>query len=385
MPTMNTETQTFVHISMAAASDTGTVREENEDYFFFSRSHKFMVVCDGMGGHQKGARASRIAGETLRDLMLASEENGGPLLHGQRFDIGHACKDLPEGMPFLAQKLVAGIRLANRHIVTASLNGGDLRGMGTTLSAAAFHKGHIVIAHVGDSRVYRLRNGQLAALTTDHSWLNELIEDNEITEEQVQTFRQKNVLTRALGTAPTIKVDLTIDRVQPDDLYLICTDGLHNALSDELIQSILCAYHGSLENKIANLVKSAKLMDGGDNITGGLIHISGVWQPSGSGGPKKLTVNDESAEVTSYLDHFLKNLFRGQKGRRRWRAGIVAFVILLATLLALGTLLLYRTATSAATSRASSRQVVRPANHRSPAATQPNAQKLIANTHEERR
>jgi protein phosphatase len=295
--------------NIAAASDIGTNREENEDFYFYSKPKKFLAVCDGMGGHQKGALAGKLAGETLRDIMLAHDTLRNTVIQKSIFDVPRACVDLPASLPLAAKKLIAGVRLANQRILAFAREHPQTHGMGTTIIAAVVSGGRIYIAHVGDSRAYRLRDGRLTCLTTDHTWLNELIEDKEISQDQVLRFQKKNVLTRAIGVYPTIKIDLLVEPVRDGDLYLICTDGLFNALSDELLISVLSAYHGSLENKIANLVKRAKLMDGSDNITGGLIHIVSRTEMLGESTVERYTFQDEPLEVTLYLTQSLKSIY----------------------------------------------------------------------------
>lgn len=315
---------------MAAASDIGSVRTENEDFYYFSKSKKFFIVCDGMGGHQRGDWASRIAAETIRDMLLASETVRSIVIANKPFDITKACEDIREELALPALKLIAGIRLANRRIYKTNTKRDPMKSTGTTVSAILFEQGHAYIAHVGDSRVYRLRNGKLSCLTSDHSWVNELIEDNEISEQEAEAFQQKNVLTRALGLAPGVKIDLLIEPVQPDDLYLLCSDGVHNALNSQLIQSILCAYHGALQNKISNLINSAKLIDGSDNITGGLIHLIGEWKTQD---PlrKKVTLPEENGRVISYLENTIKSIYprRLTKGFKKRSVAITAFLTLL--------------------------------------------------------
>ena len=343
---MITETQVEEKIVIAADSDIGTSRDENEDFYFYSKPKKFVVVCDGMGGHQKGALASQMAAETVRDVMTASDTLRNLVVQNRFFDLNQACQDVDEEYPLIARKLIAGIRLANRRILhLASQNQLGL-GMGTTVSAAAFHEGNIIIAHVGDSRAYRLRAGQLTCLTRDHSWLNELIEDKEIEEEEIKKFQKKNVLTRALGMSATLKIDLLIETVQDEDLYLICSDGLHNALNDELIKGVLCAFHGTLQNKISSLVRSARTMKGSDNITGGLTYITGSQPPIAGCQITRKTVKDEPPEVTAYLDQAVKSIYQAPVEKKRLRVKkslLWALVIFIFTLVAF---MLYRVSTA---------------------------------------
>jgi len=306
---MLTTTAISEKANIAAASDIGASREENEDFYFYSKPKKFLAVCDGMGGHQKGALASKLAGETLRDIMLANDTLRDTVIQKSLFEVPRTCVDVPAALPLSAKKLVAGVRLANQRILTLAREHPQMQGMGTTIIAAVVSEGRIYIAHVGDSRAYRLRDGRLTCLTTDHTWLNELIEDKEISQDQVQRFQKKNVLTRAIGVYPTIKIDLLVEPVQGGDLYLICTDGLFNALANDLLTSVLSAYHGSLENKIANLVNRARLMDGSDNITGGLIHIASRTEMLSELAAERYTFKDEPPEVTLYLAQSLKSIY----------------------------------------------------------------------------
>lgn len=329
---MIADTYTDEKIVMAADSDVGTVREQNEDFYFYSKPKKFFVVCDGMGGHRKGALASQIAAETVRDVMLANDTLRALVMQNKFFDIGKACQDLNEEIPIAAQKLIAGIRLANRRILFQATQDPDARGMGTTASAILFHEGHIIIAHVGDSRVYRLRDGKFTCLTRDHSWLNELIEDKEIDEEEIKKFQKKNVLTRALGLAATLKIDLLIETLQSEDLYLVCSDGLYNALGEDVIQSELGLFHGSLQNKISSLIRSAKKIDGSDNITGGLAYVGGSWQIAEGYVTKKQTIKDEPSEVTAYLDQCVKSIYQTateNKTLYRKKTLVLALVVLI--------------------------------------------------------
>ncbi len=325
---MQTASKQIKQITMAAASDIGTLRDENEDFYFFSISRKFFIVCDGMGGHEKGALASKIAGATLRDLIFASETLRNVVIEKNFLDVSRICQDIDKELPVQALKLISGIRLANKRIFSYSRYNPKIKEMGTTVAAAVVQQGRIFIAHVGDSRVYRLRHGKLSCLTTDHSWLNELLEDKDITQKEAVRFQDKNVLTRALGVSPAIKVDLQIEAVEPGDLYLLCSDGLSNALSNVTIENILSGFHDSLQIKITNLVSEAKFRDGTDNITGGLIQVPDKW-PNGKISAEKYVFNEEPKEVTEYLDRCIKSIFPKATSASNRRKKIVALLIIL--------------------------------------------------------
>ncbi len=326
-------------INMSAASDIGSVRKENEDFQYFSEKKKFAIVCDGMGGHEKGAMASRFAGETLRDIFFAESKESNISINGNSFSIKQACADIKQTLPDTILHQLAATRLANRRILSHALLNSHMQGMGTTILSACLTETNLMITHIGDSRIYRLRQGTLKCLTKDHSWLNELIEDNEISEADVKNFQKKNVLTRALGISPTLKVDLHIETLEENDLYLMCTDGLFNALEDELIKSILSAHHGSLQNKVSNLVKRAKLMDGSDNITACLIHVASLPSKSETEISDKCTINDEPENITQYLDQKAKEIYppaiektKNRLSRRINFIGLSAISLILAAL-----------------------------------------------------
>ena len=312
-------------IFMAGKSDVGKVRKNNEDAFHFSVKNDFFFLCDGMGGHESGEVASKLAVETMQQVLRQPDS----------FNITGICEDVQQRLPKSALNLIAGVRLANRRILLHAMNNPHTRGMGTTIVSAFYEKGLLYTAHVGDSRIYRLRNGKLKLLTNDHSWLNELIEDNEITESEIKDFNEKNVLTRALGTYPTVKVDLRIEHIEEGDLFLLCSDGLHNGLKDREIEKILnSSSHNSLQEAVDAIVKRAKDVDGSDNITAGLIYIPNLNQKAK---PVKFsrTIPDESDEISSLLDKTIKNYYQLSIGKalnlKKWGAIAGILAVLAAT------------------------------------------------------
>jgi protein phosphatase len=214
---------------IAAATDVGTVREANEDFFYYSKPSQLIVVCDGMGGHQSGAVASRIAGKTVRDVFF----------HADLAELTRLGEDLLDRLPPLALRLVIGARLANRRLLQMAERDAALRGMGTTLLAMALGESSACVVHVGDSRLYRWRQKTLAPITEDHSLVNQLLQDRDIRADEVQHFRKKNVLIRALGTHPAVKIDVQAFPVQAADMFLLCSDGFHNALNQIEIEKLL--------------------------------------------------------------------------------------------------------------------------------------------------
>ncbi|HEV7772006.1 MAG TPA: Stp1/IreP family PP2C-type Ser/Thr phosphatase [Conexibacter sp.] len=219
-------------------SDTGRQRRANEDSFFV-RAPLF-VVADGMGGAQAGEVASRLAAETFA---------GG----------------LPDaGTP--EQRLEVRVRDANTRIHEVSQEDRALNGMGTTLTAAYLDGDELSLAHVGDSRAYLLRDGELTRLTRDHTLVDELVRRGELTEQEAAEHPQRSIITRALGPEPDIDIDLHTHRMQAGDLLLLCSDGLTGMISEDEVQQILGGA-GSLGNAGRTLVQAANEAGGRDNIT----------------------------------------------------------------------------------------------------------------------
>ncbi len=250
-------------ISTAALSDVGAVRKANEDSYYVSKDERLLIVCDGMGGQVAGGLASKIAVETIKDVF-----------HGLKDElILKLAPDLDPGLAMSSKRLIVAVRLANRRLFSIATKIPKLRGMGTTVVAITFDDVFATMVHVGDSRIFRFSDGEVVQLTEDHSWLNELIEDNELNEEEIETFQQKNVITRALGTSPTVRVDIHCEKFKKDDIYLLSTDGMHGSLTCEDIKKMLLTNRDSLEGVVKKLIEKAKKRDGTDNITAALAQI----------------------------------------------------------------------------------------------------------------
>lgn len=292
---------------MTALTDVGLVRELNEDNFRLVPNKNLAIVCDGMGGHAAGEVASQLAVDTIAEVM------------------SHPELDLPAPYDFKAGKgfikegaeLVNAIRLANRRIFLESSRNSEVRGMGTTVVAALFDEKRVVVCHVGDSRVYRFRNDNLEQLTVDHSWVNELINSKQLTEEESKNFVSKNVITRALGTREDVKVDIRQDRIVEGDLYLLCSDGLCGFVPDSDILKSLARKDASLDQISAELIERAKAAGGEDNITVSLVKVTGVDQPDEFEKElKQLTVESETDEELGLEDETLEKLFAAEKSSK---------------------------------------------------------------------
>ncbi len=283
-------------LTMLAGSETGPARSINEDFCGIFEEDGLAVVCDGMGGHNAGANASRLAVTTIRYMYLFLD----PAFHYQ------VTKDLIAQDLVIAARLVGSIRLANRNVYNRSSRQAELSGMGTTVSALAIQDGVAIIAHVGDSRIYRFRQQNMKLITEDHTWVNELIQDQEINREEARNFEKQNVITRALGLSGSIKIDVGIEPVQPGDLFLICTDGLTKALSDEEISRIVFFNDGNLDHTLHHLIDTAMMKDGSDNTTVTFVAIDEQELFSVGYDSDYLTLKAANKQVTQIEDKILK-------------------------------------------------------------------------------
>ena len=180
------------------------------------------AIADGMGGHAAGEVASDLAITALSDSI----GNGGGETPSIPADPGEA-----------AVKLKDALNLGNQKICESMLSRAEWRGMGTTMVALCTVGGTAVLGHVGDSRAYLLREGKLTQLTSDHSWVNEQVKLGLLTHEQAQRHPMRNIVTRALGNQPDVEVDVAVETVRPDDIFVLCSDGLSGVLSDHDIET----------------------------------------------------------------------------------------------------------------------------------------------------
>lgn len=237
------------------ATDRGMVREANEDRFageVFDRRSGYAVVCDGMGGEAGGGIAAGIAAEEVRRMM---ESSLNPHMEQRSLHL-------------LLETAVAG---ANRAVYTRSRqSGGALDGMGSTLCAAVICGGTALIANVGDSRCYLLRDGVLHRLTKDHTVVAELVRQGRLTPEEAAHHPDRHAITRAIGVEPEVQPDYTVADLVPGDVLLLCSDGLYNALTAEELTALLPEVLQS--GDIHTLINRANAAGGPDNITAVLMH-----------------------------------------------------------------------------------------------------------------
>lgn len=241
-------------IQFGARTDIGCVREGNEDSYASAPDLNLFVLSDGMGGLACGEVASKLAVETVV----------GELRHGKTSLPRNG--DLIVGDSAESNRLVAAIRAANQAIHQAAKARGVDQPMGATIVAVQFCGGRMSIAHVGDSRIYRLRGGQLEQLTRDHSFVAEQVRQGRMTEQEAGRSGLQNVLVRALGIAPDVEVDVSEELVLENDTVLLCSDGLTRELTDAQIAAVIEDCH-DVQDAADQLVDAAKLAGGGDNIT----------------------------------------------------------------------------------------------------------------------
>lgn len=238
------------HLEFAAKTDTGLVRSHNEDCIATQPACGLAVLADGMGGYKAGEVASGIAVAAVKEAL----EEGLKRLSGQQPEQIHRLMD-------------ESIHRANNAILDAARAEPRYDGMGTTLVAAVFHGDRVTIAHVGDSRAYRLRQGDLVQITKDHSLLQEQLDAGLISPEWAQFSSIKNLVTRAVGVGPEMEVEIHDHHVEAGDLYLLCSDGLSDMLTDQEICEILENRQSSLASACDMLVKKANDSGGRDNIS----------------------------------------------------------------------------------------------------------------------
>jgi len=251
-------------IELANLTDIGCVRENNEDYYGYAEPDsdsefqlrgRLVVIADGMGGHEGGQVASGLAVDALRQFFLEG----------------------PAGDP--ARVLASAFQAAHAGIHEHALQHPELRGMGTTCTAALLRDAALTYGHVGDSRLYLLRDGAIVRLTRDHSYVQQLIDGGVITPEQARTHPGRNILTSALGADSAGEADIAEAPVvlEPADILLMCTDGLHGLVSDDELAAI--ASQKKPREACQQLVDLAKSRGGPDNITLQIVRIDGAAGP----------------------------------------------------------------------------------------------------------
>jgi protein phosphatase len=246
-----------VKITYKAVSDVGRKRKGNEDSLFVNPEQHLFVVADGMGGHAAGEVASKVAVESINEFVCLTggdEEITWPF-------------GLDENISYDGNRLKTAIRYANRKVLEATREKSEYEGMATTVAAVLVDGDSGNIGHVGDSRVYLVRDGEISQLTSDHSWVNEQIQSGVISPDQARTHPLRNVVTRALGGKPDLQVDMQQHKARPGDILLLCSDGLTTMIADDEIATVVREAEGDVDEAAQALVNSANAKGGEDNIT----------------------------------------------------------------------------------------------------------------------
>jgi protein phosphatase len=245
-------------LEVAIATHPGMVRSHNEDSITADTEYGLAVLADGMGGYNAGEVASGIAVELIRTEIRKALEGKKPE------DLnGHGVEQL----------ITDHSARANAAIFQASQSQPQYSGMGTTLLVALWHDNQISVGHIGDSRLYRLREGVLEQITRDHSLLQEQIDRGMITKEQARHSQNKNLVTRALGIDPEVETEVHTYPVQEGDIYLMCSDGLNDMVTDEDIELTLSSLQANLPLAARQLVQLANDNGGRDNVSVILVRV----------------------------------------------------------------------------------------------------------------
>jgi protein phosphatase len=229
-------------------SDVGRRRESNEDAFLVDARAHLYVIADGMGGYAAGEVASRIAVDSLKESLAG-----------------------PPGAK-AAVRLQDAVHAANTRICDSQAQA-DQRQMGTTLVAMLVEEERAVIGHVGDSRAYLLRGGELRRLTSDHSWVNEQVKLGLLSDEAAQRHPMRNIVTRALGSRTEATAEVREEGMRPGDVFLLCSDGLNTMVPDSEIEAILRRSGNDPEHACRELVSRANERGGEDNTTVVVVHV----------------------------------------------------------------------------------------------------------------
>ncbi len=239
-----------IHYEFVACTHAGRVRGNNEDAVEIDPVSQLALLADGMGGYNAGEVASAMAVSAVRaDLVRWMGQVGGK----------PKAADMRRAMEMCVDN-------ANQSILSAAETNPQYTGMGTTLVVGVFHGARLMLGHIGDSRCYRLRGGALEQITRDHSWLQEQIDAGLISRQQAAVSTSRNLVTRALGVEELVELEINEFEVQPDDLYLMCSDGLSEMVTDAEMLGLINA-ESSLDDLAARLIEAANVNGGRDNIS----------------------------------------------------------------------------------------------------------------------
>ncbi len=236
---------------MAAGTDIGLIRVRNEDALRIFPKQGIVILSDGMGGHRAGDVASSMAVDVIASLLVPNNSE----------------READDGSPICPQSLADSLDDANTAILDAARQNPDCSGMGATVVVVSFHEQHFIAAHLGDSRLYRCSQGQLEQLTIDHTLAQQYMSQGFITRQQAGSWNAKNILLKALGIDEIITPDITEGSIRDDDLFLLCSDGLTDAVADVDIEKLLQQADDGLQQKVEQLISAANNNGGPDNVS----------------------------------------------------------------------------------------------------------------------
>lgn len=248
-------------ITAAGMTHVGMKRSHNEDNLLMVEEEDLYLVADGMGGHASGEVASKIAVETIADFFNKTAKDA---------DLTWPFK-MEKDRKYEENRLVTSVKLANLKIYETASANAKLKGMGTTIVTVVFAGGQLFFGHVGDSRAYRVRDGKIDQMTEDHSLLNDYKKMAKLTPEEERNFPHKNIIVRALGMKETVQVDVMQDIPQPEDIFLLCSDGLSGEVEDPQLLELIMANSANLEKACEALIEQACANGGKDNVTAILV------------------------------------------------------------------------------------------------------------------
>ncbi|GKT17463.1 Stp1/IreP family PP2C-type Ser/Thr phosphatase [Acidovorax sp. SUPP2522] len=253
-----------LNYQFCARTDQGRVRSNNEDAVIADASAQLAVLADGMGGYNAGEIASGMATSLIHDEMTQWLAQAGP--RAASTEVRRALEDCVER--------------TNHAIFDASLSHPQYSGMGTTVVVGVFLGDRLILGHIGDSRCYCLRGGVLRQITRDHSWLQEQVDAGILTPQEAAISGQRNLVTRALGVESAVLVEINEFPVEPQDLFVMCSDGLTDMVEDDQIQT-LAMVQEPLEDKAAHLIEAANARGGRDNISVLLVQAGSIERKRG--------------------------------------------------------------------------------------------------------
>ena len=243
-------------VRFSGDTNVGMKRDHNEDSLFLPVNERLAIVADGMGGHASGEVASRMAVDSIVGYFRDTESEQ-ELTWPFKVDRGHS---------YDINRMVTAVKLANQLIFEEAERKTECHGMGTTVVSSLFLDDVLIVGHVGDSRLYRVRDGGIEQLTEDHSLLNDYVRMKRLSDGEIAAFPHKNVIVRALGMKSSIEVDILQEHPRLGDLYVLCSDGLSGMVSDADIAALVLE-ESDLDKLCERLIAAANANGGIDNIT----------------------------------------------------------------------------------------------------------------------